>query len=175
MKKAILLAICGVLFLAGCGSQGKDAPGIPIGPKWKGLPYRLAFDTKAPKPNPAGITLPAIKFTANPDALERRASLVVRYDSSGVKTNKLIVNQIILAATDISGAEGTLPADYVSLADEGLAKLTGAYCMAGKVKVSLRLARSSLTPQADDAEIEQKSLSDWITTEVAIKKPHKGC
>ena len=175
MKKAILLAIGGVLLLAGCGPQTKEAPGIPTEPKWKGLPYRLAYDTKAPKPNPAGITLPGINFTANPDALERRATLVVRFDSSGIKTDKLIVNQIILAPFDISGDHGSLSADTLDIADQGLARLTGAYCMKGKVNVSVALARSSLNPGAEDAEIADKRLSDWITTEVVIKKPHTGC
>jgi len=53
--------------------------------------------------------------------------------------------------------------------------LTGAYCMKGKVKVTVALARSSLSPQAGDAEINAKRLSDWVTTEVVIKNPKKGC
>ena len=175
VRKGIILAIGGLALLVGCGNQGDKAPGIPVAPKWKGLPYRLAFDTKAAKPSPEGITLPAINFTANPDALEKRATLLVRYDSSGVKTDKLIVNQITLAPVDISGAEGTLPANYMEQADQGLAQLTGAYCMNGKVKVSAALAWSSLSPQAGDAEINQKRLSDWATTEVVIKNPKKGC
>ena len=175
MKKAILLAIGGVLLLAGCGPQTKEAPGIPTTPKWKGLPYRLAIDAKEPKPNPAGITLPGINFTANPDALEKRATLVVRFDSSSIKTDKLIVNQIILAPFDISGPEGKLSADTLDIADQGLARLTGAYCMKGKVKVSVALARSSLSPGAEDAEINDKRLSDWLETELPIMKPHKGC
>ena len=175
MRKAILLAMGGLLLLAGCGPQTKEAPGIPTEPKWKGLPYRLAFDTKEPKPNPAGITLPGITFTANPDALERRATLVVRYDSSGIKTDKLIVNQIILAPFDISGDHGSLSADTLDIADQGLARLTGAYCMKGKVNVSVALARSSLNPGAEDAEINDKRLSDWLPTTVDIKKPHTGC
>ena len=175
MRKGILVAIGGLAFLAGCGNQGDKASGIPVGPKWKGPAYRIAFDTKAAKPSPEGITLPAINFTADPDALERRATLVVRYDSSGVKTNDLIINQVILAPFDVSGAEGTVPAEYMELADKGLAQLTGAYCMKGKVKVTVALARSSLSPQAGDAEINEKRLSDWVTTEVAIGKPKKGC
>jgi hypothetical protein len=175
VKKTIILAIGGLAFLVGCGNQGNNAPGIPVTPKWKGLPYRIAFDTKAAKPSPEGITLPAINFTANPDALEKRAALIVRYDSSAVKTNKLIVNQMIMPPIDISGAEGTLPADYMEEADKGLAQLTGAYCMNGNVKVTAALAWSSLSSQAGDAEINQKRLSDWVTTEVPIKNPKKGC
>jgi hypothetical protein len=175
VRKGILVAMGGLAFLASCGNQGDKASGIPVAPKWKGPPYRIAFDSKAAKPSPAGITLPAVDFTANPDALERRATLIVRYDSSGVKTDKTIVNQMILAPVDISGAEGTLPADYMELADKGLAQLTGAYCMKGKVKVTVALARSSLSQQAGDAEINEKRLSDWVTTEVAINNPKRGC
>jgi hypothetical protein len=175
VRKGIILAIGGLALLVGCGNQGDKASGIPVTPKWKGFPYRLAFDTKAVKPSPEGITLPAINFTANPDALEKRATLIVRYDSSGVKTNKLIINQMIMAPVDISGAEGTLPAEYMEEADKGLAQLSGAYCMNGKLKVTAALAWSSLSPQAGDSEINQKRLSDWATTEVPIKNPKKGC
>ncbi len=175
MNKGIILAVGGLALLAGCQNQGNKASGNPAEPKWKGPTYRVAFDTKTAKPSPEGFTLPAINFTANPDALEKRATLVVRYDSSGVKTDKLIINQIILPPFDISGAEGTVPAEYMELADKGLAQLTGAYCMKGNVKVTAALAWSSLSPQADDSEINAKRMSDWATTEVPIKKPKKGC
>lgn len=175
MRKAILLAMGALLCLAGCGPSTKEAPGIPVGPKWKGPAYRIAFDTKPPKPNPAGISLPGITFTANPDALERRATLVVRYDSSEVKSDNLIINQVILAPFDISGAEGSLSADTIDIADKGLVQLLRAYCMKPKVKVSVALARSSLAPQADDAEIADKRLSDWQTVEVPYKNIKKGC
>lgn len=174
MRKAILLAISGIVLLAGCGSQDKKAAGIPVEPKWKGPAYRLAFDTKAPKPDPSGVTLPGIKFTANPDALETRAVLLVRYDSSGVKSDKLIVDQVTLGATDIKGAEGQLSDDYIALADQGLAHLLGVYGVKGKVKVQALLARSSISPTAGPAEIESKKLSDWISTEIEFKGGHKG-
>ena len=175
MRKAILLAMGGVLCLAGCGPEAKDAPGIPVGPKWKGPAYRLAFDAPPAKPNPTGITLPGIKFTANPDALESRVTLVVRYDSSEVKSDNLIINQVILAPFDISGEEGKLSADTVDQADKGLTRLLSAYCMKPKVKVNVALARSSLAPQADDAEINNKRLSDWQTVELPYKNIKKGC
>jgi hypothetical protein len=161
--------------LAGCQNQGDKAPGIPVGPKWKGPTYRIAFDAKEAPPSPEGVSLPALNFTANPDALERRVTLVVRYDSSAVKSNKLIVNQFILAPVDVSGAEGSLPADYMEQANKGLAQLAETYCIKGKLKVTVALARSSLSPQAGDSEINDKRLSDWVTTEIVNKKPKKGC
>ncbi len=175
MRRGILMAIGAMALLVGCGDQGSKAPGIPTEPKWKGPAYRISFDTQAPKPNPAGVALPAIKFTANPDALERRASLIVRFDSSGVKKDTPVTDQMIMAPVDISGAEGTLPADYMNLADKGLAQLLGAYCMKGKVKVTVVLVRSSISPQAGDAEISAKRLSDWLPTEVVFKNPHPKC
>jgi hypothetical protein len=175
VRRGILTAIGGVVLLIGCGDQGSKAPGIPTEPKWKGPAYRIAFDTQAPKPNPAGVTLPAIKFTANPDALERRASLIVRFDSSGVKKDTPVTDQMIMAGVDISGTEGTLPAEYMNLADKGLAQLLGAYCMKGKVKVTVMLVRSSISPQAGDAEIAEKHLSDWLPAEVVFKNPHPKC
>lgn len=175
MRKNIVLAIGGLALLAGCGDQGSKAPGIPVGPKWKGPAYRISFAAQAPKPNPAGVTLPAIKFTANPDALEKRVSLIARFDASGVKRDTPVMDQMILAPTDVSGAEGTLPDDYMNLADKGLAQLLGAYCMKGKVKVTVALARSSISPQAADSEVDEKRLSDWLPIEVVFKNPHPKC
>lgn len=175
MKKAMLMAMGAVLFLAGCGPQAKEAPGTPATPKWQGPAYRLAFDTAAAKPSPSGVTLPAIKFTANPDAIEKRVTLVVRYDSSGVKTESLVINQIILAPFDISGTDGVLSADTMDQVDKGLAHLFGTYCIKGKTKVSVLLARSSLDPNGDDSQINDKRLSDWLSTDVAFKNPHPGC
>ncbi|HEX3893236.1 MAG TPA: hypothetical protein VHW46_11745 [Terracidiphilus sp.] len=176
MRKSIVVAVCGLAFLAGCGDQGnKTSTAAPAVPKWKGPAYRIAFDTKTGKPNPAGVTLPAIKFTANPEALERRATFVVRFDSSGVKKDTPVMDQMILAPVDISGAEGTMPDDYMDRVDKGLAQLLGAYCMKGKIKVTVAMARSSLSPQAGDAEISAKRLSDWLPIEVMFKNPHPKC
>jgi hypothetical protein len=175
VRRGIILAIGGLALLAGCKNQGDKADGIPVGPKWKGAPYRLTFDTKAAKPNPSGFTIPAVKYTANPDALEKRATLVVRFDTSGVTKNGPVSNQMIMAPVDIPGAEGTLPADYMDAADKGLSKILGAYCMKGKIKISVMLARSSLSPQAGDAEIDEKRLSDWLPIEVEFKNPHPRC
>lgn len=172
MKRAILLAVGAVLVLAGCSTK-KDE-GIPVGPKWKGPAYRLSFGAQPTKPDPSGVTLPAIKWTANPDALETRAVLVARYDSSGVKSDKLIVNQVILGATDIHGADGQLSDDYIGMADKGLAQLLDIYKVKGKVKVQALLARSSLSPSAGPDEIKEKALSDWISTEIDFKGGHKG-
>lgn len=175
MRKAILLAMGVVLCLAGCGPEAKEAPGVPVAPKWKGPAYHLAFDTKAAKPNPSGVTLPAIQFTANPDALEKRATLVVRFDSSVVKTNNTVINQVILAPFDISGDDGALSADTMDIADKGLAHLFSTYCIKSKVNVSVLLARSSLNPNASDSEIDGKRMSDWLSTDVVFKNPHPGC
>ena len=175
MRTGIIVAIGGLALLAGCGNQGDKAPGIPIGPKWKGAPYHIAADAQAAKQNPAGVTIPAIKFTANPDALEKRAILVVRFDASAATKTGPMMNQMIMAPVDISGAEGALPADYMDAADKDLSRFLGAYCIKGKVKISVALARSSLSQQAGDAEIDSKRLSDWLPVEVVFKNPHPKC
>ncbi|MGA2672460.1 MAG: hypothetical protein ABSE99_04455 [Terracidiphilus sp.] len=179
MRKSIILAICsaicGLAFLTGCGSQGNKASGIPIEPKWKGAPYRLAFDAKATKPNPAGVTIPGIKYTANPDAQETRAVLVVRFDASGATKQGPLLNRMIMNPVDIPAAEGTLPADYIGTADKALSTVLGAYCMKGKIKIEVALARSSINSQAGDAEIDAKRLSDWTPVEVEFKNPHPKC
>ncbi len=175
MGLVIGLAMGGLALLAGCGSQGDKAAGIPVQPKWKGAPYRLAFDTKAGKPNPAGITIPAVKYTANPEALETRALLVLRFAASGAADQEQAGHRMIGAPVDIRGEEGTLPADYMNRASNGLAEYLGSYCIQGKVNISLALARSSLNPQAGDAEVDAKRLSDWLPTEVVFKKRNPRC
>ncbi len=175
MRKGIILAIGAIAFLTGCGNQQDKPSNVPAQPKWQGAPYHLAFDTQAAKPNPAGVTIPVVKFTANPDALERRASLVVKFDTSGATKQGPMMNQMIMAPVDISGTEGALPADYMSNADKGLSTFLGAYCIKGKIKISVALAQSSLSSQATDAEVDQKRLSDWLPIELVYKNPHPGC
>ena len=174
MKKGILLASGGLILLAGCDVGNKPAATVPATPKWKGQPYRIAFDKPPAKPDAAGVTIPAVKYTANPDALERRATLVVRFDNSSAKnpTGSPMVNKMIMAPVDIKGEEGTLNTDYMSAANKGLASILGAYHMNGKIKISVALARSSLTNQAGDTEVDQKRLSDWLDGEVTFKNPH---
>jgi hypothetical protein len=174
VKNGILLATIGLAFLTGCGSGGNSASNVPAQPKWQGAPYHLALDTQATKPNPVGITIPDIKYTANPDAVERRASLVVRFDASGVKRDQPVMDQMIMAPVDISGADGALPADYMDAADQGLAKLLGAYGMKGKIKVRVLLAQSSISSHAGDDEINEKRLSDWLPIDLDYKGPHRG-
>ncbi len=175
MRKGIILAISGLALLAGCGNQGDKASNIPIKPKWQGAPYHIAFDAKAAKPNPAGITIPNIQYTANPEAVEKRATLVVRFEPSEAAKHGPMINQMIMAPVDISGAEGAFPADYMGLADKELARLLAAYCVKGKVKLTVAIARSSLSNQAGDSEIDSKRLSDWLPIEVVFKNPHPGC
>jgi hypothetical protein len=175
VRKGVLLVIGGLAFLAGCGTPDNKASNVSATPKWQGAAYHLAFDTKPGKPNPAGITIPAIKYTANPDALERRTALVVRFDISGGKKDAPVMNQMIMAPTDIAGAEGILSADYMDATDKDLSRYLASYCLKGNVKLSVAFARSSLNPQATDAELETKRLSDWLPIEVVFKNPHPAC
>lgn len=175
MRKGMIFAIGGLAFLTGCGATGNKASKDSADSKWKGAPYRITFDTRDLKPNPAGVTIPAIDFTANPEALERRATLVVRLDAAGMKQDQPVMNQMIMAPTDISGATGALSASYMDLADKGLAKLLAANCVKGKVKISVALAKSSVSPQPTEAELNNKRLSDWLPIEVEFKNPHPKC
>ena len=174
-KSFVILAIGAFVVLAGCKSQSDKSEGIPIGPKWKGAPYRISFDTKGLKENRTGITIPIIKYTANPDALQRRATLVVRFDTTGATKTAPAMDQMVMAPIDVIGAEGALPADYIEAADKGLSKLLEAYCVKGKIKITVALARSSLTPQPTDAELDEKRLSDWLPIELVFKNPNPKC
>jgi len=168
VRKAIILAVGGMALLAGCGNQGNKAASAPAEPKWKGAPYRISLDTKEAKPSPSGVTIPTVKWTANPDALEKRVSLVVQFDLSKDQNNPAM-SQMIVGPVDISGAEGALPADYMELADKQLAQYLTAYKIKGKFKISVALARSSLNGRAGTAEVDSKRLSDWLGTEVTVK------
>jgi len=181
VRTGMIVAIAGLSLLAGCDMGSKEAttPKAPAKPKWQ---YQIAFDTAQTKPNPTGVTIPAVKYTAmKADELETRATLVVRFDASQLTKKKgddsdgPAMNKMIMGPVDIHTASGTLPADYMEAADKGLTQFLGAYCVKGKINVSVALARSSLTNRAGDAEVDNKRLSDWQTTEVEFKGPHPKC
>lgn len=168
MRKGIFVSVGALALLAGCGNTVNK--GIPVEPKWKGAPYHIAFDAPPAKPNPAGITIPGVKYTANPEALETRALLVMRFGVSGGADDAQ--HRMVGAPVDIKGEEGALPADYMDRVSKGLAEYLGAYCVKGKVNVSVALARSSLNPQAGDGEMDAKRLSDWLPIDLVFKNPH---
>jgi hypothetical protein len=174
-KEIIILALGGLALLTGC-NMGDKAATAPATPKWKGARYHIAFDTKPTKLNPAGVTIPAVTYVANPkDEFETRATLVIRFDTSGVEKDRPVANKMIMAPVDIHGGEGALPADYMDIANKDLSKFLGAYCMKGMVKLNVALARSSLSNSANDAEVDVKRLSDWLPIEVDFKNPHPNC
>jgi hypothetical protein len=175
VRKGIMLVMGGLLLLAGCGNQGDKGAGIPVQPKWKGAPYRVAFETKAAKPNPTGINIPAVKFTANPDALETRALLVMNFAASGAADKEPVEHLMIGTPVDIRGEEGTLPEDYMDRARKGLTEYLETYCVKGKVNLSVALARSSLDPHAGADVVDAKRLSDWLPLEIVFKNPHPKC
>lgn len=174
MRIRLILAITGLAFLAGCGYEG-DTPSKPPTAAQVKAPYHLDFETKAAKPNPAGVMLPLISYTANPKALERRAVLVVRFDASGVKNAQPGKDRVVMDPVDVPGAGGTLPESYMDSADQKLAKLLAGYCMKGTVKVTVALVRSSIKPDPSNAELDSKRLSDWLPGEVVFKNPHPKC
>jgi hypothetical protein len=100
---------------------------------------------------------------------------VVKFDASGVTKHGPLMNQMVMAPVDISGTEGALPADYMDAADKELSRFLGAYCIKGKIKISVLIAKSSLTNQPTDAELDEKRLSDWLPIEVVFKNPHGAC
>ncbi len=176
VRQGIIVAMGALALLIGCGDAGNKAAGVPVEPKWKGEPYRLAFDTKAGTPNASGISLPAIKFTGNPDALETRALLVMRFNAPATSADQEpVMHRMIGAPMDIHGEEGTVPADYMGRVDTGLGDYLSAYCVQGKVTVSVALARSSLNPQGSDADVDAKRLSDWVPIDVVYKKHNPKC
>ena len=174
MKTGMVVMFAALVLLAGCKSQDPNS-GIPITPKWKGAPYRLSFGAAPAKANPAGLTLPAIKFVANPEMVESRAVLVIKIDTSEAKAKTPVYDKIVMAATDIHGADGALSDDYVNLASTDFAKMLASDCLKGKVKVLVALTRSSLPSNPTDDQINAKRLSDWTPVELDFKNPHPKC
>jgi hypothetical protein len=175
VKKGFILAVGlvvgGAALLVGCKSQ-PDNGGIPVGPKWKGAPYRLTLDAQGAKPD---AVLPNVKFTANPDALEKRTMLVIRFDDLGSTKFTPPTNRMIMYPTDISGSDGALSADYMNAVNQELTKFLKTYCVKGKVKMSVALARSSLSSTAEDSEIDALRMSDWTPVETVVKSARPGC
>ena len=174
MRKGIILAF-GLVLLAGCGNQGNKSSTTAVEPKWKGAPYRLALDSKSVKANPAAVVIPPISYTANPDALETRAILVMRFSGPAAKDADPVNHLMIGLPVDVHGEQGNLPADYLSQASKSITDYLVAHCIQGEVKVSVALARSSLAPLADDPEVDAKRLSDWMPFQTVFKKPHSKC
>lgn len=178
MNRSILFAIAASAFLAGCGPQDKG--GIPVKPKFTGPPYHLALGAPPAKPSKSGLTIPPIKYTADPDApsdsLATRAILVVRIDTSSVKSKgPMTMDQVIMGAVDLPGREGALSADYMDATDQGVATLLEEYCVKGNVKMSVALTRSSLSSTAGDAEIDEKLITPWLPISLVFKNPVPGC
>jgi hypothetical protein len=169
VKKGIFVLIGGLAFLAGCNQQDSKYA-IKLKPKWEGAPYHITFDAPPAKPNAAGITIPVVKYTANPDMLERRACLVVRFEPSAqLASDQTVMNQVIMGPVDIKGADGALDPDYMAAADQALARLLDVYKIKGKVKVQVMLARPLLS-NAGESAIKENSLSDWVATDLEYKK-----
>jgi hypothetical protein len=53
--------------------------------------------------------------------------------------------------------------------------MIGAYCMKGKIKLSVALTRSSIPMNPTDDQINAKRLSDWTPIELDYKNPHPKC
>jgi len=174
MKSGIIVAIGALAFLAGCGDMGDTASKAPAPAKPK-TPYHIEFATGPAKPNPAGVTIPGINYTAVSNTLEKRAALLVRLDAARGTSDQPARNQMIMGPVDIPDPVGSLPASYMDLADKGLLKLLTDGCVKGPVKIKVVLVRSSIKPDAGDGEIDAKRLSDWIPTEVVYKNPHPKC
>ena len=177
MRKAYALLIAGIVCLAGCNvDMERTAPKKAEAAKSK-PPYHLDFETKVATPTPAGVSIPAVSYTGNPKALEKRAVLVVKFDGTGVKNDQPSKDRLLLPPVDIPGTGGTLPQNYMDQADVALGKLLGGYCFKGTAKISLALVRSSIKPGPNDADIDAKRLSDWLPAEVVFKNPnaHPKC
>lgn len=178
LKYTFVFAIMACALLAGCGPQDKG--GIPVKPKFSGPPYHLSLAAAPGKPSKSGLTIPPIKYTADPDApsdsLATRAILVVRIDTSSVKGKApMTMDQIIMGAVDLPGTEGTLSADYLEATDQGVATLLEEYCVKGNVKLTAALTRSSLSSTAGDAEIDEKLITPWLPISLVFKDPVPGC
>jgi hypothetical protein len=63
----------------------------------------------------------------------------------------------------------------VNLTSKQLGQMLAGYCMKGKVKISVALARSTLNMTSTDDQINAKRLSDWTPIVLDFKNPHGKC
>jgi hypothetical protein len=174
MRNGIFVALAALAFLVGCDEMGNKPYNDAAASKWK-PPYHLGLGAQPSHPNPAGVTLPAISYKSDTKEWERRAALVVQFDASALKNDVPSKDRVIMAPTDIPGSGGNLPSSYLDLASKELGKMLQERCMKGTVKISVALVRSSIRPNAEDAEIKSKLLSDWFPAEVVFNNPHPKC
>lgn len=176
MRKGMVCAIAAVSLLAGCKSQSDQSSNVPAKPKWQGPAYHLALGATPAPAKAAELTLPEVKYTANPEALENRVDLVVQFNPAGEKNaDSQLANEMIMAPVDIKGTDGALPADYMQEASKNLAQMLGSYCLKGKIKVQIALASSTLMTPATNQQVEDKRISDWLAATVDFKNPHPKC
>ena len=176
----MICMIAAFVFLTGCGSGYQPstvsaASKVADTHQWKGAPYHLAFGAPEDRPHTAGLVLPPIQYTANPDMLESRADLVIHFDTARARQQGTVVDQMIMGPADISGRYGALPAEYVDNASKQLSEVLGSYCTSGKVKISVAITKSSLTLGATEQQIDAKRLSDWVPAELDFKNPNPKC
>jgi len=174
MRRGYVL-FAALVCLGGCNvDPGNKTSNVPEKVKSK-PPYHLEFESKVAKPTPAGVAIPAVSYTGNPKALEKRAVLVAKFDGTGLKNDQPVKDLLVMDPVDIPGTGGTLPQNYMDQVDVKLGKLLADYCYKGAAKVSLALVRSSIKPGPTAAEIDSKRLSDWLPAEVVFKNPHPKC
>lgn len=170
MKKAMITTIVALAFLAGC-----EAPS-PKPPKWEGPPYRLSLGAQPTNAGPNSLLLPPIYFTANPEAVQTRANLVIKINADDVKKKPAkFTDELLLAPGDIAGKQGELSDSYLTHASTEFGRMLTAYCMNGKIKVNVALVKSSIMMSATDVQVDNHRLSDWMPVEVNFKNPRPGC
>jgi hypothetical protein len=99
----------------------------------------------------------------------------MRFSGPAAKDEDPVNHLMVGQAVDIRGEQGNLPADYLDKASKSVQDYLAAHCIQGDVKISVALARSSIKPVPDDAEVDTKRLSDWLPFETVFKKPHLKC
>jgi len=63
----------------------------------------------------------------------------------------------------------------MTAADKNMSDFLQAYCVKGKVKLLVAIAKSHLAPQPSEGELNSKRLSDWMPIELVFKNPHPNC
>ena len=81
------------------------------------------------------------------------------------------MNKMIMAPVRYPWRGGPLPADYMDPANKGLSTFLAAYCVKGKIKMSVALARSSLTSQAGDAEVNTNACQTGCRWRLCSRTP----
>ena len=170
MRKAIIITIGALGFLAGCGNQDNSLPAFPFRPSGRALPTISHLARR--QPSPTRRASPFRPSSTRPIPTCSRPEPTSSSNSTPRQRRAPAGDgPMVMGAVDVSGTEGELPAAYVDKASADLANMLAGYCVKGKVKISVVLTKSSIPLSATSDLVNARRLSDWRRSSSSSRTP----